>query len=149
MAEMIQGPALEMSQRDSMRIRIEGNDVRQRGVRRTQAFRQIQRLGGCAARIDLGGMGRRGLKCKVRGALGRPGCCNLRLSIRIERRLIEKTLLELNVLRDHIVRQRTAERWFNCSVSCSIRCQGTARAAPMINTTAAPNRIWHLAAREI
>ena len=42
-----------------------------------------------------------------------------------------------------------AARTFNCSVNCSIRCQGTDRAAEMIKTTAAPNRIWHLAASEM
>ena len=42
-----------------------------------------------------------------------------------------------------------ADRPFNSSVSCSIRCHGTASAAPMMRITAAPNRIWHLAASEI
>src|SRR6266568_5988235 len=40
-------------------------------------------------------------------------------------------------------------RSFICSMSCSMRCQGTKRAAAMISTTAAPNKSWHLAAREM
>src|SRR5258706_6231458 len=42
-----------------------------------------------------------------------------------------------------------AVRSFICSMSCSMRCQGTKRAAAMISTTAAPKRSWHLAAREM
>ena len=42
-----------------------------------------------------------------------------------------------------------AARSLSWSIRSSIRCQGTNNAAPIIMTTAAPNRIWHLAAKEM